>query len=300
MTLQQLMYFREICQCKNFHKAAEKLCVSQPCISAAIKKLEAELDLYLFERKGRHIELTKIGNYYYGRINAAINELEAATADVKKLVSSTYGHVDVAFCVPFARDLIPQLVRAFLERSENQKITFGFSQSITPQIIRGIQEDRYDVGFCTQCNEPGLTFVPVARREFVVITPKGHPLADRASIRPSDAAPYPNITYIRETGTYRLIEERFLEEMSSVHFIYRAHDEDSIAALVSAGFGISIVAKVDSLQHANVEIRPLEHPQACFNITMVYQSNQYMPPAVNRFILFAKESLTGMNGGRPG
>ena len=68
MTLQQLRYFCTIAMELNFHKAADIHHITQPSLSNAITKLEEELGFYLFERKGRHVELTKYGRYYSEQI----------------------------------------------------------------------------------------------------------------------------------------------------------------------------------------------------------------------------------------
>lgn len=292
MTLQQLHYFRSICAHRNYHKAAEALHVSQPCLSAAITKLESELGVYLFERKGRHVELTKLGKYYLERVDHALNDLEDATVKLKKLASSDYGHIDVAFCGPMTRSLVPKHVRSFLEVEENRHITFDFTQLTTVQILEGMKEDRFDVAFCTQVSgEPSLTFVPISPQELVVITPRDHPLAARGRIQLKELEPYPYISYIYRSGVFNLIMEMLENHHVAPQILYTAHDEDSIAALVSAGFGVAVVANVASIQHAEVSILHIDSPDAFFHISMVYPQNQYVPPAVKRFIAFTKDRL---------
>lgn len=292
MTLQQLQYFRAICVSLNFHKASELLHVSQPSLSAAISKLESELGVYLFDRKGRHVELTKLGKYYQEQINHILAELDDATAKLKKLASSDRGHVDVAFCGPMTRELIPRHVRAFLEREENQYITFDFTQLTTVQIVEEMKEDRFDVAFCTHVfNEPNLTFVPISPQELVVITPRDHPLASQERIHLKELEPYPYISYIYRSGVFNLIMNILNKYNVSPNIVYTAHDEDSIAALVSAGFGVAVIANVQSIQHADVSILHIDSQDAFFNVSMVYRPNQYVTPAVKRFIEFTKEQL---------
>lgn len=294
--MQQLIYFRTICAHENFHKAAEELHVSQPCLSTAIAKLEGELGVYLFDRKGRHVELTKLGKFYLERISIALNELDDATQKLKKLASSDHGHVDVAFCGPMTRDLVPMHVRSFLELEENRHITFDFTQLTTPQIIEGMKEDRFDVAFCTQVQgEPNLTFVPISVQELVVITPRGHPLAKKGEVQLRALGPYPYISYIYKSGVYNLIMQLLEAYDVTPNILYTAHDEDSIAALVAAGFGVAVIANVESLQHADVAVLHIDSRDAFFNISMVYPPNQYVTPAVKRFIAYTKERLCAVS-----
>lgn len=292
MTLQQLQYFRAVCIHQNFRKAAEELHVSQPSLSIAIGNLEDDLGVYLFRRKGRHIELTKLGKYYQEQIDRILNDLDNVTGKLKKLASSDRGHVDVAFCGPMTRELVPKHVRAFLEREENQYITFDFTQLTTVQIIEEMKRDRFDVAFCTHVfNEPDLTFVPISLQELVVITPRDHPLATRKKIRLKELEAYPYISYIYRSGVFNLIMDMLEKYNLTPNILYTAHDEDSIAALVSAGFGVAVVANVASIQHADVSILHIDSPDAFFRVSMVYPQNQYVPPAVKRFIDFTKEQL---------
>lgn len=293
MTLQQLIYFKTIGHYGNFRRAAEELHVTQPCLSAAIAKLEQELEVYLFERKGRHVELTKLGKYYLQRVEGALSELEHASADLKRLASSTHGHVDVAFCGPLTRELVPKLIREFLSMEENQRITFNIVQMTTPQVIEQMKKDQFDVAFCTQVkNRHGLIFEPISVQKLTAIVPIDHPLAQQDSVKLRELEPYPFISYIVNSGVYNLI----LDWMDSVgiqlNMAYTAHDEESIAVLVGTGFGVSIVAHTKHIDRPDVKILPIEDPGAQFEVSLVHQPNQYVPPAVARFLKFAKSKLS--------
>lgn len=292
MTLQQLIYFQTICQYKNFRRAAEELHVSQPCLSSAISKLEQELNVYLFDRRGRHVELTKLGKYYLERVSGALEELNAATEELKRFSSATHGRVDVAFCGPLTRELVPRLIREFLADEINEKITFEITQMTTPLIIQNMKSDRFDVAFCTQIeNKQGLTFIPIWTQELVVIVPKDHPLAFKDKVKLAELTPYPFISYIVHSGVYNLIIDLLQTENITPNITYTAHDEESISALVGAGFGVSIVANMQTLIRPDTKVLHIDHPGAFFDVSLVYPPNQYTTPAVARFIKYAKDRL---------
>lgn len=293
MTLQQLVYFQTIGSTGNFRRAAEILHVSQPCLSSAISRLEQELDVYLFERRGRHVELTKLGKYYLGRVDHALKDLTQATDDLRRLANATYGRVDVAFCGPLTRELVPHLIRDFLSIEQNSKITFDITQMTTIEIIKAMKEDeRFDVAFCTQVkNQEGLTFIPISVQELVAIVPTDHPLAHQESVFLQELICYPLISYILHSGIYNLIMDWLHSYHLEPQIAYTAHDELSIAALVSTGFGVGIVADIPALRQHDLKRLKISNPNACFDISMVFPPNQYTTPAVNRFLRFAKERL---------
>ena len=76
MNLQQLEYFKIICETKNFTLASNILSVTQPALSKAISKLEDELNVTLFEREGRNIKITKYGETFLKYAESALNEIE--------------------------------------------------------------------------------------------------------------------------------------------------------------------------------------------------------------------------------
>ena len=292
MTLQQLYYFCTTARELNFHKAAELHHIAQPSLSTSIAKLEEELGFFLFERKGRHVELTKWGKYYAENIASVLEQLEFVTEKVKSLAGSQTGLIDLAYNVPFGRKLVPQLARGFLDIPENKECIFHFHQASSPMIIEGLKSGRYDVGICTlEPVLPELSYIPLKKQELVAIVPFGHDLAGRESVTLAELLEYPYVDYSDYVGLKPTIHRILDAEGVRPKIAAKAPDEESIAGLVSEGFGVSFVARVFSLDNFNVAVLKVEREDCYRTIYMTHMKDRYLTPAVMRFIHYGIEAV---------
>lgn len=293
MTLLQLSYFCVLARLLNFHAAAEELHISQPTLSIAIANLEKELDLHLFERKGKSVALTKCGSAYCSRVAKVLEELDAANREVRRVAHEIRGKIGVAYNQSWPSNLVPQQVQAFMKDYRNAGLTFNFSFENTPQIIAGVRSGIYDVGFCSAMSQDdiggGLSAVPILTQEVVVITPPDHALASRASVSLRELEPYPFVTYYAESGMRSVVDGYLRRASVKTGIVTVAPNEDTVAALVASGAGCALIAKVDSLADYAVEVLPIADFECLRTLYMVYQPSEYLTQPVVRFINFIKK-----------
>ncbi|MBQ3403012.1 MAG: LysR family transcriptional regulator [Synergistaceae bacterium] len=285
MTLQQLRYFCETAKELSFRRAAKFLHIAQPSLSAAISHLEAELGFLLFERKGRHIELTRYGKYYLQQIQPLLEQLDFITDKTRMFARGETGHIDLAYNTPFGKMLVPKIAREFLDCPENRHCTFHFHQASSPRIIEGIQRGRFDAGICTmEPIMPGITYIPLMHQDLVGIVPRGHELSGRTEVTLTELAAFPYVDYTDEAGLHSLIHQFLKREKVTPKIAAKAPDEDSIAALVAEGFGVSFVASIYSLKNYGVDVIPVKGDDCYRTIYIVHSEEHYLTPAVQRFI----------------
>ncbi|MDO4559389.1 MAG: LysR substrate-binding domain-containing protein [bacterium] len=285
MTLQQLTYFCAVARLLNFRKASDELLISQSTISISISNLETELGVPLFKREKRSISLTKYGRLYYEQITPMLESLTAINIKMKRLASETEGDINVAYNPPWSYGFVPRLARDFLRKKENEKIVFNFKQLNSPKIIAGLKEGFFDIGFCTTEKElPNLALFPLFKQEMAVIVPSGHPLAKRGSICLHEIGHYPYILYDEESGLRKLVENLLKSAAVEPRVVYEAPDEEAIFSLVSAGFGVAIVAVTDALKKLSVSTLKVEDMHAYCTLYMAHNVNRYLPPAAIRFV----------------
>ena len=94
MTFNQLLYFQTVSEYENYHKAAEKLYLSQPSLSRSISSLEKELGVMLFEKQGRGIVLTKAGRLFQEYTDRILSECEVAKTKMNEIASG-HGYIDI-------------------------------------------------------------------------------------------------------------------------------------------------------------------------------------------------------------
>ncbi|MBS5231002.1 MAG: LysR family transcriptional regulator [Roseburia sp.] len=271
MTLNQLTYFYHAATLQHFNQAAEKANISEPSLSRSIAALEAEFNVILFEKKGRNVQLTKAGNVLLKHATYILNEVQA-TENKMHQIATDGGHIDIAYVSPLARNYVPRTVRAFLSKSQNKNVIFNFHQDITSKNVEGLKLGNYDLIFGSYAeNEPDIEFIPIIQQEMVVILPKNHPSAHLPFVSSEIFVQYPVLSY------------------DLPEFICESPDENGIASLVAEGFGIALVADVESIHRDDIIIKPLI-PAETFSHTvyMGYLRDHYQLPAVKRLIDFIK------------
>lgn len=289
MTLNQLLYFQAVAKHEHFRLAAASLNISQPSLSRSIANLEEELGIILFERKGRTVTLTKYGRFFLEHANRILSDVRLAEKQMKKLSGSS-GHVDIAYVFPLAAQYIPRNVRRFLAKSNNSKISFNFHQTYTGEMVSGLKSEKYDVIFGSYVeNEPGIQFVPILKQEMIIITPLGHPLAQKKDPGLKDLVKYPVMGYDKTSGLGQFTNRTYSSYGLTPNIVCESPDENAIASLVAEDFGIALVADVDILDHFPLEKIHLTDVSLSHTVYMAYLKDHYQIPAVKNFISFIKK-----------
>lgn len=289
MTLNQLLYFQTVARYQHFRLAAASLNISQPSLSRSIANLEEELGIILFERKGRTVTLTKYGRLFLEHANRILTDVQLAEKQMKKL-SGNAGHVDIAYVFPLAAQYIPHTVRRFLAKSSNETISFNFHQTYTREMVSGLKAERYDVIFGSYVeNEPNIQFVPILKQEMIIITPLGHPLAQKKDPGLKDLVKYPVMGYDKTSGLGQFTNRTYSSYGLTPNIVCESPDENAIASLVAEDFGIALVADVDILDHFPLEKIHLTDVSLSHTVYMAYLTDHYQIPAVKNFISFIKK-----------
>lgn len=289
MTLNQLLYFQTVARYQHFRLAAASLNISQPSLSRSIANLEEELGIILFERKGRTVTLTKYGRLFLEHANRILTDVQLAEKQMKKL-SGNAGHVDIAYVFPLAAQYIPHTVRRFLAKSSNETISFNFHQTYTREMVSGLKAERYDVIFGSYVeNEPDIQFVPILKQEMIIITPLGHPLAQKKDPGLMDLVKYPVMGYDKTSGLGQFTNRTYSSYGLTPNIVCESPDENAIASLVAEDFGIALVADVDILDHFPLEKIHLTDVSLSHTVYMAYLKDHYQIPAVKNFISFIKK-----------
>ena len=289
MTLNQLGYFYHAAVLQHFNQAAEKMNISEPSLSRSIAALEDELGVTLFEKRGRNVILTKAGEIFLEHDTQILDDVKRAENKMHHLATDG-GHIDIAYVSPLAREYIPRTVRNFLSLEQNKNITFNFNQDITSVNIEGLKKGAYDLIFGSySANEPNIEFVPIIKQEIVAILPAGHPLSRKEALQAADFADYQVLGYNRHSGLGKYTRSFFKEHGIAPNFICESPDENGIASLVAQGFGIALVADVDTIYRDEICIRPLISSESfSHTVYMGYMRGKYQLPAVQRFIAFVR------------
>lgn len=291
MNLYHLRYFVTLAHLEHYTRAAELLSITQPSLSHAISSLEKELGVKLFEKEGRNVVLTKCGQAFLEDVEQALDILDSSISSLQ-MTGSGEGLIDIGVLRTLSVNLIPNIVRGYLDSHPDRQVDFRFhnSSGLTPDIIAELKERKYDVAFCSMMeNEPTVEFIPIAKQELVLIVPKGHPLEDRDNIDLAEALNYPLIGFSRRSGLRPIVDKLFEQCGPIPKYAYEVEEDHAVAGLASAHFGIAVVPNMPILNYMPVKIIHIATPNWERMFYMCTLKNVYQAPAVLEFKEYAKE-----------
>lgn len=285
MNLYHLRYFATLAHLEHYTKAADMLSITQPSLSHAISSLEKELGVRLFEKSGRNVVLTKCGQAFLNDVEQSLQVLDSSINKLQK-TGTGEGLIDIALLRTLSTSVVPNLVRGFLETKKSKHIDFHFHSStgLTPDIIKGLKDRRYDIAFCSKVpQESSIEFTPVAKQEFVLIVPDNHVLAKQSAIALEETLEFSHIGFSSLSGLRPIIDHLYEKCGHIPEYAYTLEEDHAVAGLVGAGFGIAVVPNMEILSHMPVKILELLNPVWERILYMAVLKDVYQTPAVTDF-----------------
>lgn len=290
MDWHQLKYFQILANVENFTKASIELVLSQPALSRSISRLEEEIGVPLFERKSRGVTLNKYGQIFLKHVNRALSEIEEAQQEIHDLVNPYHGTISLAFIQTLGSSFVPELISSF--QKEYPDIHFQLYQHSTHKILHQLEAAEIDIGFCSP-QEPieHLSSVPIVQDELFLIVPIDHRLAGVKEVDLAEVADDPFVLFKPETAVREVAEKLCREAGFQPNMSFEGFEESTVAGLVGAKFGVAIIPYTPGLDRNKISLIRIKEPHSVREIRMVWRTNGYMPPAVERFKSFVEKEM---------
>ena len=262
MDLRQLSYVVAVVDQGGFTKAADAMCVAQPSLSQAVKMLEAELGVALFDRVGRRVVLTAAGEALLGPARQALRDAQNVRSSVDAVRGLVGGHLDIVCLPTLAMSPVADYVAEF--RRRHPKVIVRIREpDDAPHLVDMIESGESELGF-TELPVPanGLIAIELAVQEFVAVLP-GPPTGE-ASIPIAKLAGLPLITTSPGTSTRRLVDEALGRAGILPLVAVETDHREMMSVLVRDGVGYAILPRPVAAQLAStavhvVAIRPRIH-----------------------------------------
>ena len=263
MELRHLRYFIAVAEEKHITRAAERLGMQQPPLSQQIRALERELDVRLFRRKPRGVELTDAGSALLLDARAILSHIDQAFATTRRTARGEQGRIALGFTssAPF-HPFVPRIIRAY--RDAFPMISLTLEEGGTTELIEDLRSERIDAAFVRTAigNHEGLVVNLLLQEAMVLALPRAHILARGKSkgVPLKALANETFIVYRRHTGPG--LHDAILSACSAAGFSPRVGQEAprivSTLNLVAAGLGISLVPEsLKRMRMDGVVFRPL-------------------------------------------
>jgi LysR family hydrogen peroxide-inducible transcriptional activator len=244
-----LRYIVAVARERHFGRAAEACFVSQPTLSVAIKKLEEELDLKLFERGASEVSVTPLGEAIVRQAQSVLEQAAAIKEIAKRGKDPLSGPLRLGIIYTIGPYLLPELVRHVIAMTPQMPLML--QENFTVKLLDMLRTGELD---CAIMAEPfpdtGLATAPLYDEPFVVAVPRGHALAERAQISSQELK--------KETmlllGTGHCFRDhvlevcpefaRFSSDAEGIRKSFEGSSLETIRYMVAAGMGITVVPQL--------------------------------------------------------
>jgi len=246
MTLTELRYIVAVARERHFGRAAEACFVSQPTLSVAIKKLEEELDVKIFERGAAEVSVTPLGEDIVRQAQSVIEQASAIKEIAKRGKDPLAGALRLGLIYTIGPYLLPELVRHTIEQYPQMPLML--QENFTVKLLEMLRTGELD---CAILAEPfpdtGLAIAPLYDEPFVVAVPANHPIAQRASISTQELK---NETMLL-LGTGHCFRDhvlevcpefaRFSSDAEGIRKSFEGSSLETIKHMVASGMGVTVL-----------------------------------------------------------
>lgn len=284
--LRQWRYFVAVADERHFGRAAERLSMTQPPLSQAIRALEDALGVALFARTKRSVELTAVGAALLPDVRRLIAAADALPPLAQSLARGEAGSLALAFVSTADYGLLPQLLREFGARYPHVRLQLAEATSDVQ--IEELVAGRIDAGLVIPPVPPrhaaSLSYLPVLREPLVVAMPaEAADAADAAAdapVRIADIASLPLVIFPRRLapGFYDIITGCYGAAGVTPRIGQEAIQMQTIVSLVSAGMGVALVPQsLRNLRRTGVVYRALADPAPVVETGLVWRTDDVSP-----------------------
>ncbi len=249
MTLTELKYIVAVARERHFGKAADACYVSQPTLSVAVKKLEEELDVKLFERSANEVAVTPLGEEIVRQAQSVLEQAAAIREIAKRGKDPLTGPLTLGVIYTIGPYLLPDLVRQMIKL--NPQMPLILQENFTVKLLEMLRNGEID---CAILAEPfpdaGLATAPLYDEPFLAAVPAGHTLALQSQVSTEELK--------RETmlllGSGHCFRDHVLEvcpefakfssNVEGIRKSFEGSSLETIKHMVAAGMGVTLVPRL--------------------------------------------------------
>ncbi len=274
MTLQQINYFCAICEEMHYTKAANKIHVSQPSLSYAIKELEQELGVKVFKRRGKHVELTECGEIFYQYAQRALECLNEGIQAVETKKNEDQKQINIGYLFSICVDFLAPLINEYFGYIGRCDQLMNFLPCKQPQVVEALQRGRFDIAFVTddiqsRLINTSIEMIPVCQQEMFIVVRKDHPLAQKSSVLFSEIK-NENFVAINPGKGLRIHMDQYFQKMNAQpRIVFAVDDSETLLSYVEAGVGIAIMSRLPTMSLEKIALLPVSDSPIRRNIVLL-------------------------------
>jgi LysR family transcriptional regulator, hydrogen peroxide-inducible genes activator len=278
MTITQLQYVLAVAEYKNFTLAAEKCFVTQPTLSMQIQKVEDELDILIFDRSKKPIQLTEIGQKIVNQAKNIVNEADR----ILDIVHQQKGFIGGEFRLGIIPTIMPTLLPMFLKNfiKKYPKVKLIIEELNTDDIIFKLNNGHLDAAIAaTPLNEEKIKEVVLYFEPFVAYIPENHESFSKKEIEISDLN-LDEILLLQDGHCFRdsvlnLCKNNKNSEQN--HFQIESGSFETLIKLADEGLGTTLLPYLHTLdlkEKDQTKLRQFKEPKPAREVSLIYPKNE--------------------------
>ena len=278
MTITQLKYTLAIAEHKNFTKAAESCFVTQPTLSTQIQKLEDELNVIIFDRGKKPIELTDVGRKIVFQARNIVNEAER----IQDIVDQQKGFIGGEFRLGIIPTIMPTLLPMFLKNfiKKYPKVKLKIEELTTEEVLARINDGHLDAAIAATPLENETIKERVLYYEpFVAYIPENHRLKNKKTIEISDLD-IEDMLLLEDGHCFRdgvLNLCKTFKDQAEEGFQLESGSIETLIKLSNEGLGMTLLPylhTVDFREKLNHNLRHFTEPSPAREVSIIYHKSE--------------------------
>ncbi|MCG2585372.1 LysR substrate-binding domain-containing protein [Massilia sp. TS11] len=282
MTLTELKYIVAVARARHFGHAAEACFVAQPTLSVAIKKLEDELGVVLFERGGSEVSVTPLGAQIVAQAERVLEQTAAIKELAKQNKDPLSGPLRLGVIYTIGPYLLPPLVKTMIDTLPQMPLVL--QENFTARLLDMLRQGELDAAIMAlPLPEHGMAVAPLYDEPFVVAVPRNHPWTKRKAI-PAEDLKNETMLLLGNGHCFRdqVLEvcpemARFAAPGNGMQRSFEGSSLETIRHMVASGIGLTVLprASVPDMHPADGMLRflPFEEPAPSRRVVIVWRKS---------------------------
>jgi len=297
MDLRQVRYFLETARQGSFTRAAAQLRIAQPAISMAIKRLEEELELTLFNRQDKRVTLTAEGEAFREHAVRLLADVTAAEQEMADLRGLEKGQVRIGIPPMLSSYFFPRIIRDFARRYPRLQLSvYGDGAGRIQQMLG---QGELDMGVIAGQNVlAGLEARHFLREEVIVCVPPGHPFTQRSAVSFADFIREQLVFYQEGYHLRELLLDKLKGSGAEPRIIFETNLFSLVKSLVREGMGISTFLRMVVAGDEDLVAIPFD-PPLHLDLVIAWKQGAYLSRANRAFVDFLLEQSAGYGATEP-
>lgn len=296
MELRDIKSFIEVASHKSFTKAAAHSYLTQPSLSKAVKKLEEELHVELFDRSTRNLRLTDAGRIVYQQGQKALGALENLDILLDELKEIVVGEIKMGVPPLIGTLFFSKIAREF--HNIYPKVTLELVELGAKRITQLVENGEIDLGIIVlPASDTKFDIYPFIQDEFVLYLHEDHKYSQKSSVTLSELKEEKFILFSEDFTMHDYIKQSCEEAGFIPKVSYQSSQWDLIIELVASNLGITLmpISIYFKQTNSNVKIIPIEKPHLFWKLGIITKKEAYRSFALKELLKMLKKNNNGFN-----